>query len=158
MGFSEQMNAIMANLPQEERQTLLFSATQTRSIKDLARLSLTSPFYVSVHEHSSKATPDELSEHYAVCELDQKLDMLWSFVKSHRKKKILVFVQSCKQAKYYLDVLRKLRVPTQASALYGTLNQLRRMKIYQDFCESQHGILIATDLAARGLGKVFQTG
>lgn len=97
MGFAEQMNAILSNLPVEDRQTLLFSATQTRSIKDLARLSLKSPVFVSVHEHASKMTPDELSEHYVVCPLEQKIDMLWSFVKSHKKKKILIFVQSCKQ-------------------------------------------------------------
>ena len=52
------MNAIVENLPTEGRQTLLFSATQTRSVKDLARLSLTSPVYVSVHEHAANATPD----------------------------------------------------------------------------------------------------
>ena len=53
MSFSSQMNAIIANLP-SERQTLLFSATQTKSVQDLARLSLKNPLYVSVHEHASK--------------------------------------------------------------------------------------------------------
>ncbi len=131
--------------------------------------------YVSVHEHSSKPTPDGLQEHYMVCELDQKIDILWSFIKSHRKKKILVFVQSCKQVrnlhrkaslsytvtlakmithhqvKYYVDLFRRLRVPTQVWSLYGTLNQLRRMAVYREFCEATSGVLVATDLAARGL-------
>ncbi len=153
MGFAEQMNAILDNLPREGRQTLLFSATQTRSVKDLARVGLDKPVFVSVHEHSSRATPDELTEHYMVCTLDQKVDVLWSFIKSHCKKKVLVFLQSCKQVKYYSDLFRRLRAPTQISALYGTLNQLRRMAIYKEFCEAKSGVLMATDLAGRGLGK-----
>ena len=152
MGFAEQMNAILENLP-KERQTLLFSATQTRSVKDLARLSLEKPVFISVHEHSAKATPDELTENYIVCNLDEKIDLLWSFIKTYRKKKIIVFVQCCKQVKYYSDLFKRLRIPTKVWSLYGTLNQLRRMAIYKEFCETQTGVLIATDLAARGLGK-----
>ncbi|TKR59778.1 hypothetical protein L596_029403 [Steinernema carpocapsae] len=49
MGFKAQMNAIIANLP-PQRQTLLFSATQTKSVEDLARLALRDPVYVSIHE------------------------------------------------------------------------------------------------------------
>lgn len=49
MGFADTMNAIIENLP-KKRQTLLFSATQTKSVKDLARLSLKNPEYVWVHE------------------------------------------------------------------------------------------------------------
>lgn len=154
MGFADQMNAIVNNLP-PERQTLLFSATQTRSIKDLARLSLQNPVYVSVHEHSAKATPDQLQEYYIVCDLSQKMSMLWSFVKNNARKKILVFVQCCKQAKYFTELFRRLRSPTQITALYGTLNQLRRMAIYKEFCEAERGVLFATDIAARGLGKTL---
>lgn len=49
MGFADTMNAVIENLP-KKRQTLLFSATQTKSVKDLARLSLKNPEYVWVHE------------------------------------------------------------------------------------------------------------
>lgn len=59
MGFQQQLNAIIENLP-IERQTLLFSATQTKSVRDLARLSLKDPVYVSVHEHAPHSTPEEL--------------------------------------------------------------------------------------------------
>ena len=52
MGFKKQINAVVENLPRIGRQTLLFSATQTKSVQDLARLSLSSPVYISVHEHS----------------------------------------------------------------------------------------------------------
>ena len=99
MGFEKTMNAILENLPQEDRQTLLFSATQTRSVKDLARLSLEKPIYVSVHENADKATPDKLCEKYMRIELHDKINLLWSFIKSHKRQKLLVFMQSCKQVK-----------------------------------------------------------
>lgn len=51
MGFADTLNAIVENLP-KTRQTLLFSATQTKSVKDLARLSLKDPEYVWVHEQA----------------------------------------------------------------------------------------------------------
>lgn len=48
----------------------------------------------------------------------------------------------------------KLRPPTALLALYGTLHQERRMKIYNDFSNKQHAVLFATDIAARGLGII----
>ena len=82
LGFETSLSAIVSGMP-KQRQTLLFSATQTRSIKALARLSLKDPQYVAVHEHSATATPARLKHHYMVVEAEQKLEMLWSFVKSH---------------------------------------------------------------------------
>ncbi len=96
MGFAETMNSIIANLP-ATRQTLLFSATQTKSIKDLARLSLKNPTYVSVHEHSEISTPKNLVQNYVVCNTHDKISFLWSFIRNHLNQKIIVFFQSCKQ-------------------------------------------------------------
>lgn len=53
------MTLIIENLP-VERQTLLFSATQTRKVEDLIRVSLKNPVFISVHENSAQATPDKL--------------------------------------------------------------------------------------------------
>jgi len=101
MGFSRSLNAILDHLP-KSRQTLLFSATQTQSIKDLARLSLKSPVSVGANESDKEvegwsATPKNLEQHYSVVELDKKLDVLFSFVRTHLKSKIIVFMSSCKQ-------------------------------------------------------------
>jgi ATP-dependent RNA helicase DDX10/DBP4 len=145
---------LQENLPTEDRQTLLFSATQTRSVKDLARLSLEKPVFVSVHEHSDNATPEKLTQSYIVCELSDKINTLWSFIKNHRKKKILVFLQSCKQVKYVNDLFKRLKCGTSTLALHGKLHQLRRMAIYDEFCQRQTSVvLLATDVASRGLGK-----
>ncbi|KAG8200535.1 hypothetical protein JTE90_000608 [Oedothorax gibbosus] len=150
MGFKESLNAILENLPQE-RQTLLFSATQTKSVKDLARLSLKNPMYVSVHEHAKHTTPEGLQQSFLVCEAHDKMNMIWSFIKSHKKQKVLVFMASCKQVKFMYECICRLRPGVSIMAMYGTLHQLRRMAIYDEFCKKNHAVMFATDIAARGL-------
>ncbi len=61
MGFSATLNAILQNLPQK-RQAMLFSATQTKSVKDLARLSLKAPEYIAVHAEAAMPTPVKLQQ------------------------------------------------------------------------------------------------
>lgn len=95
-GFREQVDAIISQIPRV-RQTLLFSATQTKSVKDLARVSLKDPEYISVHAESVTATPERLKQLAMIVPLEQKLNMLWSFIRRHLKSKILVFLSSCKQ-------------------------------------------------------------
>lgn len=150
MGFEEAMNAIIENLP-PERQTLLFSATQTKSVKDLARLSLRDPVYVAPHEQQAVITPAALKQNYVVIELEDKLTMLWSFIKNHLKQKTIVFMATCKQVKYVNEIFCKLRPGVSVMALYGTLHQDRRMAIYDEFCRKSSAVLLATDLAARGM-------
>lgn len=96
MGFKKTINAIVENLPRQ-RQTMLFSATQTKSVKDLARLSLKDPEYVAVHEKAEHSTPKNLSQYYMVVPLDQKLDVMFNFIKTHLTSKAIVFLSSCKQ-------------------------------------------------------------
>eukprot|EP00976_Prorocentrum_cordatum_P113019 1195631-Prorocentrum_minimum.AAC.3 len=95
-GFSATLNAIVENLP-TSRQTMLFSATLSRSVKDLARLSLKDPEYLSVHAEAQSATPHKLEQIYTVVDLSQKIDVIWSFVKTHLQNKMIVFLSSCKQ-------------------------------------------------------------
>lgn len=101
MGFKKALNAIISQLP-KQRQTLLFSATQTKSVQDLARLSLKDPEYLSVHEESATATPNRLEQTAMIVPLEQKLDMLWSFVKAHLNSRMLIFLSSCKQVIFCL--------------------------------------------------------
>ncbi|KAK3605178.1 hypothetical protein CHS0354_012984 [Potamilus streckersoni] len=150
LGFAQTMNAIIENLP-SERQTLLFSATQTRSVKDLARLSLKNPMYVSVHENAQHSTPTNLEQSYVVCELHEKLSFLWSFIKNHLKSKVLVFLMSCKQVRYVHEAFCRLRPGIPVLALHGGMNQLKRVAVYNQFVWKQHSVLFATDIAARGL-------
>lgn len=106
MGFEQTMNAIFANLP-PKKQTLLFSATQTKSVKDLARLNLKDPCYVSTYEDFQFNTPKELVQSYVCVELKDKVSVLWSFLRNHPNKKIIVFFSSCKQVKYFFEIFCK---------------------------------------------------
>ncbi|KAM9022067.1 putative ATP-dependent RNA helicase DDX10 [Ara ararauna] len=150
MGFADTMNAIIENLP-KKRQTLLFSATQTKSVKDLARLSLKDPKYVWVHEKAKFSTPATLDQNYVVCELQQKVNMLYSFLRSHLKKKSIVFFASCKEVQYLFRVFCKLQPGLPVLALHGKQQQMKRMEVYTCFIRKKAAVLFATDIAARGL-------
>ena len=88
LGFSAAINSIVSCVP-AERQTLLFSATQTRNIADLARLSLTNPVLVSVHENASVTTPENLRQSYIVAEVEHKVSaanrLIGEVVQSRRR-------------------------------------------------------------------------
>ncbi|XP_070798960.1 probable ATP-dependent RNA helicase DDX10 [Pituophis catenifer annectens] len=150
MGFADTMNAIIENLP-KKRQTLLFSATQTKSVKDLARLSLKDPEYIWVHEKAKFSTPATLEQNYVVCELYQKVNMLYSFLRSHLNNKSIVFFASCKEVQYLFRVFCRLRPGLPILALHGKQQQMKRMEVYRDFLRKKSAVLFATDLAARGL-------
>ncbi|KAF2285789.1 hypothetical protein GH714_007795 [Hevea brasiliensis] len=149
VGFKKTLNAIISQLP-KHRQTLLFSATQTKSVQDLARLSLKDPEYVGVHEKSTTSTPDRLQQTAMIVPLEQKLDMLWSFIKAHLNSKILVFLSSCKQVKFVFEAFKKLRPGIPLKCLHGKMKQGKRMVIYSQFCEKR-SVLFSTDVASRGL-------
>lgn len=150
MGFADTMNAIIENLP-KKRQTLLFSATQTKSVKDLARLSLKDPEYVWVHEKAKYSTPATLEQNYIICELHQKISVLFSFLRSHLTKKSIVFFSSCKEVQYLYRVFCRLRPGISILALHGRQQQMRRMEVYNEFVRKRAAVLFATDIAARGL-------
>lgn len=151
MGFAKTLNAIIANLP-PTRQTLLFSATQTDSVSDLARLSLKDPVQISVAEKDNDAaTPRGLEQHYIVCELPKKLDTLFSFIKTHLQVKSLVFFSTCKQVRFVYETFCKLQPGIPLMHLHGKQKQTKRLEIFKKFVTAKHAFLFATDIAARGL-------
>ena len=151
MGFRETLTAILENLPKKGRQTLLFSATQTKSVKDLARLSMRDPEYLAVHAESAHATPPKLSQMVATCELDKKMETMWAFIKSHLTSKTLVFLSSCKQVRFVHEMFRRMRPGIPVAMLHGRMKQMKRMATFDAFCNAKHTVLFATDVAARGL-------
>ncbi|KAK5321684.1 ATP-dependent RNA helicase dbp4 [Exophiala xenobiotica] len=150
MGFQTAVDAIVDHLP-KERQTLLFSATQTKKITDLVRLSLNEPEFVSVHESANSATPSKLQQNYLVTPLPEKLDVLWSFIRANLKKKILVFLSSGKQVRFVYESFRHLQPGIPLLHLHGNQKQTARLDITTKFSRAQHACLFATDVAARGL-------
>jgi ATP-dependent RNA helicase DDX10/DBP4 len=150
MGFAHTLDAIIEHLP-KERQTMLFSATQTRKVSDLARLSLTEPAFVSVHDTAESATPAKLQQNYVVSPLPEKLDTLWSFLKANVKKKILVFISSGKQVRFFYEAFRHLQPGLTLLHLHGRQKQAARLDITKRFSNSRYACLFSTDVAARGL-------
>jgi ATP-dependent RNA helicase DDX10/DBP4 len=150
LGFQQTVDAIIGHLP-KERQTLLFSATQTKKVSDLARLSLQDPEYVAVHESASSATPSKLQQHYVITPLPQKLDVLWSFIRSNLKSKTMVFLSSGKQVRFVYESFRHLQPGVPLMHLHGRQKQGGRLDIVTRFSQSKHCVLFSTDVAARGL-------
>lgn len=157
MGFRDQMIKILDYLPKGAkdggpRQTLLFSATQTKRVADLAALSLYKPEYIGVHDKlSTGPTPDSLQQSYVVIPLGNKLDTVYSFIKSHLKKKSIIFFNSCSQVRHAYDLFCALQPGVPLLALHGKLHQERRTRVYFDYLQRPHAVLFCTDVAARGL-------
>ena len=157
MGFSRTLSALLGHLP-KSRQILLFSATQIQSASDLARLSLQDPEFIntdaadSTTEGSTHAElPASLEQHYIICSLESKIDVLWSFIKCHLQSKTVIFLSSAKQVHFIFEALRRLHPGTPLLHLHGQQKQHTRLDAVTRFGRMQHTVLFATDLAARVL-------
>jgi ATP-dependent RNA helicase DDX18/HAS1 len=149
IGFEEEMRSIIKLLP-TERQTVLFSATQTRNVADLARLSMRSkPFEVHVDEQRDTATRDGLEQGYVVCPSDIRFLLLFTFLKKNLNKKMIVFFSSCNSVKFHAELFNYIDIPV--LDLHGKQKQKKRTKTFFEFCNAKSGILLSTDVAARGL-------
>ncbi|KAB5528043.1 P-loop containing nucleoside triphosphate hydrolase protein [Coniochaeta sp. 2T2.1] len=150
IGFEDEMKQIIKILPKEERQTMLFSATQTTKVEDLARISLRpGPLYINVDEDQQFSTVEGLEQGYVLCEADKRFLLLFSFLKKMQKKKVIVFVSSCNCVKYYSELLNYIDL--QVLDLHGKQKQQKRTNTFFEFCNATQGTLICTDVAARGL-------
>lgn len=150
MGFAKTVDAVLKSLPRD-RQTLLFSATQTNSVKDLARVSLKNPHSVSLYTGEETFTPSQLKQNYVITSLPDKLDRLFSFIKGHTGSKGLVFLSSCKQVRFVFEAFCKLQPGVSLLCLHGKQKQVKRMSIFYEFCQKKDAFLFCTDIAARGL-------
>ncbi|XP_006895196.1 PREDICTED: ATP-dependent RNA helicase DDX18-like [Elephantulus edwardii] len=149
VGFEEELKQIIKLLP-VRRQTMLFSATQTRKVEDLARISLKKePLYVGVDDDKANATVDGLEQGYVVCPSEKRFLLLFTFLKKNRKKKLMVFFSSCMSVKYHYELLNYIDLPV--LAIHGRQKQNKRTTTFFQFCNADSGILLCTDVAARGL-------
>ncbi|KAI3976863.1 hypothetical protein MKX01_008721 [Papaver californicum] len=148
--FEEEMKQIIKLLPKDKRQTALFSATQTKKVEDLARLSFqTTPVYIDVDEGRSKSTNEGLEQGYIVVPSERRFILLYSFLKRNLSKKVMVFFSSCMSVKYHSEILRYIHVD--CFDIHGKQKQQKRTSTFFDFCKAEKGILLCTDVAARGL-------
>jgi ATP-dependent RNA helicase DDX18/HAS1 len=151
VGFEEEMRQIIRILP-KDRQTLLFSATQTSQVQDLAKLALkTSPLVIHVDADKAVATNSGLEQGYVLCPSERRFLLLFTFLRKMlaAKKKLIVFLSSCHAVKFYSELLNYIDVPVMD--LHGKQKQNKRTSTFYEFCQAQSGALICTDVAARGL-------
>mmetsp|Transcript_4756 Transcript_4756/g.12213 ORF Transcript_4756/g.12213 Transcript_4756/m.12213 type:complete len:781 (+) Transcript_4756:97-2439(+) len=154
MGFRDQLIRILDYLPNgEARQTLLFSATQTKDVKHLATLSINRKTveYVGVHDDDAATTPDRLKQAYVLVPAEHKLNCLFSFIKTHLKCKTIVFFATCSQVRHAWDLFCRLRPGLSVLAIHGKLSQSKRLQVYDKFTTTPHSVMFATDVASRGL-------
>ncbi|KAJ6511453.1 P-loop containing nucleoside triphosphate hydrolase protein [Mycena vitilis] len=113
---------------------------------------LKDPVHIGVQESSSTtAIPPNLEQHYLSVPLDQKLSVLWGFIKTHLQSKVLVFLSSCKQVRFVFETFCKLHPSVPLLNIHGKLKQTARLAMYTKFTAASHAVLLATDVAARGL-------
>ncbi|GAX26904.1 ATP-dependent RNA helicase DDX18/HAS1 [Fistulifera solaris] len=149
-GFEDDLRAILKLLP-KERQTMLFSATQTKKVEDLARLSVNfeNSIFVDVPNETKLATAAGLEQGFVTCPSDQRFLLLLTFLKKNKKKKIMVFFSSCNSVKFHGELLNYIDVPVMD--IHGRQKQVKRTTTFFQFCKAKTGTLLCTDVAARGL-------
>ena len=147
-GFEDEMNQILKIL-NSDRQTILYSATQTKKVEDLCRVSLKEPVLVGIENNYAVATVSGLEQAYVVIQPDKKFLLLFTFLKKNAEKKIMVFFSSCNSVKFHHDLLNYVDV--KVMHIHGKQKQQKRTTTFYEFCRSEQGILLCTDVAARGL-------
>ncbi|XP_076238876.1 putative ATP-dependent RNA helicase pitchoune [Calliopsis andreniformis] len=149
IGFEEELKQIINILP-KKRQTMLFSATQTKKTETLTTLALKKePVYVGVDDDKEKATVEGLEQGYVVCPSEKRFLLLFTFLKKNRKKKVMVFFSSCMSVKYHHELLNYIDLPV--LSIHGKQKQTKRTTTFFQFCNATSGTLLCTDVAARGL-------
>lgn len=146
LGFRDDIARIMSSLP-GKRQNLLFSATFNKEIKQLAHDFMRHPVKVEVANPNSAANTVNQS-FYPVDQAD-KPEILSYLIHGGRWSKALVFVRTKKAANKVADLLVEDGI--NAQAIHSDKNQYQRIRILEDFKDSYFDVLVATDVAARGL-------
>jgi ATP-dependent RNA helicase DDX10/DBP4 len=145
--FFSDVKIILESFP-KERQTLLFTATHTAELKKITKISLRNPIRVILTDHHEQTTPKGLSEYYAIVPLSEKFNSLYSFIRSHRSSKIVVFLETIKLVRYVFESFRHLRPGIPLCHLTGKQSAESRFTTCQSFAQQKRGVIFATDVAA----------
>ncbi|KAI4970015.1 hypothetical protein ZWY2020_000929 [Hordeum vulgare] len=151
----EDMKQIFKRLPQNRR-TVLFSTTQTKEVEDFAKLSFEKneerkekPVYISVDDGKSNATVEGLQQGYCVVPSDMRFLVLYAFLNKKQSKKVMVFFSSCSSVKFHAELLNFLQI--ECEDIHGKQKQQKRTTTFFNFCKANKGILLCSNVAARGL-------
>lgn len=146
MGFINDVKKIIKLTP-DNRQTLLFSATMPIAIRELADTFLTRPKYVSVAPISS--TAELVSQKVYMVDKSDKRKLLYHLIRNDGLKNLLVFTRTKHGADNVVKALKKQGV--EAAAIHGDKSQTARQRVLEAFKNQEVSVLVATDIAARGI-------
>lgn len=146
MGFIEDIEKILSGIP-EERQTLLFSATMPKRIKALAEKFMKNPELVQVK--AKEMTVKNIEQHYLEVQEKQKFDVLCSLLDIQSPELAIVFGRTKKRVDELVEGLIKRGYS--AEGIHGDIPQAKRDQVIRRFKEQTIDIMVATDVAARGL-------
>lgn len=146
MGFINDIRMIVDQIPGEKRQTLFFSATMDRKIEALIDTFLTDPVKISVKTQDSSC---HVEQNIVRARRDQKEETLCRLLSNPDFKKVLVFGATKMMVEKLTTTL--IQKGFNADSIHGDKQQCKRQRVLKAFKEDQIKILIATDVAARGL-------
>ena len=146
MGFIHDIRKLLNQLP-KERQSLFFSATLPKNIIELSSQILKQPKKISVNPESS--TAETIKQYIYYTNKSSKNDLLYHILKDEKINQLLLFSRTKHGADRIVRNLRKKNI--QASAIHGNKTQNQRQKALKLFKDSHIRILVATDIAARGI-------
>lgn len=146
MGFRDDIHTILEGVP-AERQTVLFSATLSNEIKKLAAAYQVEPQQIQIEQETQ--TVDRVKQYYVEVRQNMKLPSLLQLLKERQFGLSLVFVATKAMADRLSGELTTAGYP--AEALHGDLRQTQRDKVMQRYRSGRVRILVATDVAARGI-------
>jgi ATP-dependent RNA helicase RhlE len=146
MGFVNDVKKIVKLTP-KNRQTLLFSATMPIAIRELAEMFLQNPSTVSVSPVSS--TAENVEQRVYFVEKTEKRNLLYHLIKNENLSDVLVFSRTKHGADNVVKALRKNNIA--AEAIHGDKSQNARQRVLEAFKNKEVGVLVATDIAARGI-------
>jgi len=146
MGFINDVKKIIKLTP-DNRQTLLFSATMPVAIRELADTFLTDPKYVSVTPVSS--TAENVKQQLYFVDKGDKRKLLYHLIRNENLNNVLVFTRTKHGADNVVKALKKNGV--NAEAIHGDKSQNARVRVLEGFKNKEVSVLVATDIAARGI-------
>ena len=146
MGFINDVRKIVKLVP-NNRQTLLFSATMPMAIRELADTFLNKPEYVSVTPVSSTAEIIEQKIYFV--RKEDKRGLLYHLIRNENLSNVLVFVRTKHGADNVVKALKKHGVNSEA--IHGDKSQTARQRVLDHFKNKEISVLVATDIAARGI-------
>ena len=146
MGFAEELGRILRLLP-AQRQNLFFSATFPPAVQALAQTLLRDPVRIEVAP--APQTAPDITQRAIAVDAGRRTQLLRHLIQQNHWSRVLVFVATKHAAEMIADKLRKARI--YAEPFHGELSQGKRTQVLADFKASRLKVVIATDVAARGL-------